>query len=294
MLQINPASTFPICRQIANHTDTGTYYVRGVIKDAINDSVLATVDLDDKGSQYFRYNWKVVYDNVMARGRYITIVTSVYTDSGYTTKSENYGDEINTYVVQERWDAAKMQSMGGGQSYSGITASDVRKVIKKELENIKFPEVEEIKFPKQKEYEANFKDITKGLTDIKALVGTLPAQNNDLRPIVSRLDELVDEVQMKPVTKETDIKPLLKSIKEAQQERSNNVKNSSNSLITLEKKILKDISEMIETTVNETIPNIIQNEMKNAQFSVPLSLGQPQMEEKKANISKLKSKFGIK
>ena len=102
MLQINPASTFPICRQIANHTDTGTYYVRGVIKDAINDSVLATVDLDDKGSQYFRYNWKVVYDNVMARGRYITIVTSVYTDSGYTTKSENYGDEINTYLLRKQ------------------------------------------------------------------------------------------------------------------------------------------------------------------------------------------------
>ena len=294
MLNLNPAETFPIVRVLANHTDSTTYYCRGVIKDAVNDTVLATVDLTEQSTRYFRYNWKVVWDNVMARGRYLTITTSVYTDSGYTTKSENYGDEINTYVVQERWDAAKMQSMGGGGSYSGITASDVRKVIKKELENIKFPESKDIKFPKQKEYEANFKDITKGLTDIKALVGTLPAKNSDLSPLVDRLDEIIEDIQAKPVTRETDVKPLLKAIKEAQKERSNNTKNSSNSIVTLEKKILKDISEMIETTVKETIPNIIQNEMKNAQFSVPLSLGQPQMEEKKSNINKLKSKFGIK
>jgi len=293
-MQLSPNENYPIFHGIINHLDTGTYYVRTVIYDA-DYNLLATVDLEDQGSQNFLKMWKVPYDNVFQKGKFILLVTSTYTDSSYTTKSENYGDEFQTHLVQERWNLATNASLGGGSSsYSGITASDVRKVIKKELENIKFPEVEEIKFPKQKEYEANFKDITKGLTDIKALVGTLPAQNNDLRPIVSRLDELVDEVQMKPVTKETDIKPLLKSIKEAQQERSNNVKNSSNSLITLEKKILKDISEMIETTVNETIPNIIQNEMKNAQFSVPLSLGQPQMEEKKANISKLKSKFGIK
>ena len=292
-MQLSPNENYPIFHGIINHLDTDTYYVRTVIYDT-GYNVLDTVDLEDKGNQNFLKMWKVPYDNVFQRGRFILLVTSTYTDSGYTTKSENYGDEFETHLIQERWDMSKISSVGGGGGYNGITTKDVKKVIKKELENIKFPKVKDVKFPKQKEYEANFKDITKGLTDIKALVGTLPAQNNDLRPIVSRLDELVDEVQMKPVTKETDIKPLLKSIKEAQQERSNNVKNSSNSLITLEKKILKDISEMIETTVNETIPNIIQNEMKNAQFSVPLSLGQPQMEEKKANISKLKSKFGIK
>ncbi len=62
----------------------------------------------------------------------------------------------------------------------------------------------------------------------------------------------------------------------------------------MEKKLLSEILKIVETAVQETIPNIIQNEMKNAQFSVPLSLGQPQMEEKKSNINKLKSKFGIK
>jgi len=288
-MQLSPNENYPIFHGIINHLDTDTYYVQTVIYDA-DYNLLATVDLEDQGSQNFLKIWKVPYDSIFQRGKFILLVTSTYTDSGYTTKSENYGDEFQTHLVQERWDMSKISSVGGG----GITTKDVEKVIKKEIDKLKFPKAKDVKFPKQTEYGTNFSDITKELDKIKTLVGTLPAQNNDLRPIVSRLDELVDEVQMKPVTKETDIKPLLKSIKEAQQERSNNVKNSSNSLITLEKKILKDISEMIETTVNETIPNIIQNEMKNAQFSVPLSLGQPQMEEKKANISKLKSKFGIK
>jgi len=64
-----------------------------------------------------------------------------------------------------------------------------------------------------------FKDITKGLTDIKALVGSLPTQNSNLSPLVDRLDNIVDEIQSKPVTRETDVKPMLKAIKEAQKER---------------------------------------------------------------------------
>ena len=294
-MQLSPNENYPIFHGIINHLDTGTYYVRTVIYDA-DYNLLATVDLEDQGSQNFLKMWKVPYDNVFQKGKFILLVTSTYTDNLYTTKSENYGDEFQTHLVQERWNLATNASLGGGggSSYSGITASDVRKVIKKELENIKFPEVKEIKFPKQKEYEDSFNNITRNLTDIKALVGSLPTQNSNLSPLVDRLDNIVDEIQSKPVTRETDVKPMLKAIKEAQKERSDNVKNSSNSIVTLEKKILKDISEMIETTVNETIPNIIQKEMKNAQFSVPLSLGQPQMEEKKANINKLKSKFGIK
>ena len=284
MLQINPASTFPICRQIANHTDTGTYYVRGVIKDAINDSVLATVDLDDKGSQYFRYNWKVVYDNVMARGRYITIVTSVYTDSGYTTKSENYGDEINTYVVQERWDSSKLTAFGSS-SYSGITASDVRKVIKKELENIKFPEVKEIKFPKQKEYEDSFNNITRNLTDIKALVDGLPTQNNDLRPLIGKLDTLSKALNNRPKFEKTDLKQIDKSVKQLQE--------------VLPKTVLKDVNTTIGDFTKK-INKIIKDVMEDTTFKLNIDTSgkvnvvDSEKSVKNTKISQLKSKYGIK
>jgi len=266
-----------------------------VIKDAVNDTILETVDLDNKGSYYYRTNWKCVWDNTMARGRYITITTSVYTTNSYTTKSPNYGDELQIYVVQERWDAAKMQSMGGGQSYSGITASDVRKVIKKELENIKFPKVKDIKFPKQKEYEANFNDITKELDKIRTLVGTLPAQNNDLRPVISRLDELVDEVQMKPVTKETNLKPILKLLDKHHKDKSNSkeIKGVSNILDGIKSRLNKVEKELLKN-VADKMTEIVKDEIDKLNITIPANLLSKGEDEKKSNINKLKSKYGIK
>ena len=275
MLQINPASTFPITRIITNHLETDTLYVRAVIKDAVNDTILETVDLDDKGSYYYRTNWKVVWDNVMARGRYITITTSVYTTNSYTTKSPNYGDELQIYVVQERWDSSKI--IGGG--YNGITTKDVKKVIKKELENIKFPKAKDIKFPKQTEYEANFKDITKELDKIRTLVGTLPAQNNDLSPVISRLNELSKDVKTKPVTPITDLKPILKIIKEIRGESVENKKEANKLLNILEKKLTTAIDEITKTAVKKTVPDIIQREVK--------------IKERKSNLNKLKVKYGL-
>lgn len=294
MQTLNPSETFPICRQLRNHLETDTLYVRAVIKNAINDTVLATVDLDDKGSYYFRYNWKVVWDNTMARGRYITITVSIYSDSGYTTKHQSYGDEIDTYLVQERWDAAKMQSMGGGGNYNGITAKDVRKVITEEIKKIKFPKQEklkEIKFPKQIEYIRNFDEMYEELQDIKARVGSLPAQNNDLSPLLSKLDALSKELKTKPVTPITDLKPIKEMLSDLNSDRKIN------------KKELKDILTKLEKSLTETLNKAIPNAMSKANYTIPLkNLTMTQPEEKKEEkpkedilrINKLKSKFGIK
>ena len=295
-MQLSPNENYPIFHEIINHLDTGTYYVRTVIYDA-DYNLLATVDLEDQGSQNFLKMWKVPYDNVFQKGKFILLVTSTYTDSSYTTKSENYGDEFQTHLVQERWNLATNASLGGGSSsYSGITASDVRKVIKKELENIKFPEVEEIKFPKQKEYEANFKDITKGLTDIKTLVGTLPTQNSNLSPLIDRLDDIIEDIQAKPVTRETDIKPILKVIKEAQSERAGNSKETAKILDKVDSKLSmveKELVKVIKKEISDILPTAIKETMKKANFSIPMNMGNEE-DDKKSSINKLKSKYGIK
>jgi len=247
---------------------------------------LATVDLEDQGSQNFLKMWKVPYDNVFQKGKFILLVTSTYTDSGYTTKSENYGDEFQTHLVQERWNLATNASLGGGgSSYSGITASDVRKVIKKEIENIKFPEAKEIKFPKQKEYEANFKDITKGLTDIKTLVGTLPAQNNDLSPLIGKLDTLSKALNNRPKFEKTDLKQIDKSVKQLQE--------------VLPKTVLKDVNTTIGDFTKK-INKIIKDVMEDTTFKLNIDTSgkvnvvDSEKSVKNTKISQLKSKYGIK
>jgi len=65
-MQLSPNENYPIFHGIINHLDTGTYYVRTVIYDA-DYNLLATVDLEDQGSQNFLKMWKVPYDNVFQK-----------------------------------------------------------------------------------------------------------------------------------------------------------------------------------------------------------------------------------
>ena len=80
-LTLQPQASFTLVRQIANHTDSSTYYVRAVIRNAYTDELISTLDLTDRGSQRFSKNWQVPADP-SGEGFYLSIVTSVYTDSG--------------------------------------------------------------------------------------------------------------------------------------------------------------------------------------------------------------------
>jgi len=125
MFTLNQGELFPIVRGLPDHLDASTYYVRAIIKRADTDEVLATVNLVDKGDRYFVYNYTVPNDP-SGVGFYISITTSIYTDSGYTTKSENYGDEFATYLVAFRPATAQMLGGGGG---SDISYEKIRKIV---------------------------------------------------------------------------------------------------------------------------------------------------------------------
>lgn len=101
MIQLHPKETFTIVRQLEDHTDSGTYYVQAVIRNSKTDALISTVNLDSKGSRRFTKNYIVPADP-SGEGLWISILTSVYTDSGYTTKSGNYADKMESYLVQAR------------------------------------------------------------------------------------------------------------------------------------------------------------------------------------------------
>src|SRR5258707_3851150 len=101
-MQLEPLEDFTIARGLEDHTDSTTYYVRAVVRDAKTDALLATVNLTDQGDAHrFSKKWQIPADQT-GQGYYLLITTSVYTDSGYTTKSSNYGDKDETYLVMRR------------------------------------------------------------------------------------------------------------------------------------------------------------------------------------------------
>jgi len=112
MLQLNPKETFVIARGISDPSDSSTYYVQAVIRNAKTDALLDTVNLTDRTGGRFSKVWEVPADT-SGLGFYITITTRVYTDSGYSVLSD-YMQETATYLVQERVNAFLGSGGGGG------------------------------------------------------------------------------------------------------------------------------------------------------------------------------------
>jgi len=127
-MQLNPLEQFTIVRQLDWAGDPSTYYVQAVIYNVQNNSVIATVNLANQGNQKFTGVWQVL-GNPGMMGFYISIVTTVYTDSAYTQVSQQYSTTERTYLVQQRYVPA-LGPNGGGMD---IDYKAIRKLIQEEL-----------------------------------------------------------------------------------------------------------------------------------------------------------------
>lgn len=97
--------------------------MRAEIRNAKTDALIERVNLTDMGSRRFRQNWQVT-TVIPEGGLWISVMSAVYTDSGYTTPSDAYSQEIDTYLVEPR----RTGHFGGGGG--GISRKDLREVLR--------------------------------------------------------------------------------------------------------------------------------------------------------------------
>lgn len=202
MLQLNPQETFVIVRGLEDHTDSGTYYVRAVIRNAKTDAIIDTVNLSNKGDGHrFSAEWQVAADP-NGLGTYIVITTSVFSDSGYTTKSANYGDVYDTYLIQER----PNQFLGGG----GGPDIDYKKIQHLIDEAIgKLPKPEKITFPK-----TNLQPVIAGLESLSEQIKAIDIPENekiDFTVVLAKIQQVKQAIDDKEIPK-TDLSPVLDAI----------------------------------------------------------------------------------
>lgn len=244
---IQPQLDFPIIRQITNHLDTDTLYVRAVIRDA-DGTLIENVNLTDKGSQRFQKKWHAVADT-SGQGKYVSIVTSVYSDSGYSNKSENYGDEENTYLIFDR----VMPAMRGG---GGVDARTVRRIIEEEIQKIPQPEKVDLgAIPKPEKVQLRWEEVLRGLTEIKEALGNVPTDTVNLSPVVSRLNDVAQLIETKPVTPETDLAPVLDVLGDSKEE--NRVDNND----------MKDFLRGVEDTLGDKIVEAVKDTIGKTNFT---------------------------
>ena len=242
---LQPQVEFPIVRQIGNHLDSTTYYVRAVVRNAAG-ATIDTVDLDAKGDQRYQTSWRVPADP-SGQGAYISIVTSVYTDAGYTTKSPDYSDEENTYLIFDR----VMPAMRGG---GGIDARTVRRIMQEELG--KLPEPEKIEFPEIEIPEVRFDSVLSAIADLRVSLAPKPQTPVNLTPVIQAIDRLMDAIERKEVTPPTDISPLLERLSTMDENDDLTRQELVIILNQLEDRIAKELPDKIATMLKDTTFNI--------------------------------------
>lgn len=240
MITLQPQKAFTVVRQIANHLDSGTYYVQAKIRDAYTDELLATVDMPLASAQRYRGAWQVCADP-SGEGRYVSIVTSVYTDAGFTTKSENYGDEETTYLVQDR----VLVGRGGG----GLGMSDVRRIMREELEKLPKPEAFDYsRIPEPKDMQDRTDEILAAIKENKPEKAEMP----DLEPIRQDIAAVKEAIEQKPVTEPTDLTPILTALQDKNETDGLDFSEVKESLAGIEGSIVSKVEETIKQAIAET------------------------------------------
>jgi hypothetical protein len=238
-----PGRNFTVVRQIANHLDSTSYYVQAVIRNAYTDEILATLDLTDKGAQRHTGDWRIPQDP-LGLGFYVSIVTSVYTDSGHTTKSDNYGDEENTYLVAE----LNTNRTGGG--YVGPDMADIRRIFQEEV--AKIPPVVIPPFPEIPKPEMRWDDVLRSVEDARNDIKAIPPF--DVSPILDGFRELSQKIDEKPVTPETNLEPVLSKLSEKEEtddtdheELKSMLDDTVAQIKKYTEKVLEDVKEAMKT-----------------------------------------------
>jgi len=202
MISLQPREQFTIVRQLGDHTDPTTYYVQAVIRDSISGDIIDTVRLTNKGNGRFTKLWEVPSD-VSGLGFYIDIETTVYDDSGYTSKASAYTVENEQYLVFDRI----MKQGGGGSGGADVDYKKIQKMIDAIVK--KFPEMKE----------ADFKPIMEAIEGVKKSVEEIEipeAEKLDHTPVIKAIIDghtaILKKIDEKEVTPETDLSPIMDAI----------------------------------------------------------------------------------
>ena len=248
-MELRGGNKFIIIRQLADPSDTDTYYVRAVISKSSDGSAIKTVDLADGGDQRFSYNWTVPYQ---ADEFQIDIKTTVYTDSGYTVKSNRYTIESRDYIIRH-----KVLGGGGG----GGSSIDYKKI--KEI-------MLDIEIPKYDKALATMSDILlraleinrRATIDKEVPLTDLSGLEKEIKAVKKHIDNVkVPAPDMKPFIDEfktvknslVDEKNAFKGLKQALSKLLDNAKSFYIDDVNDIKKSIKSLSDNFKKELSKIL-----------------------------------------
>lgn len=275
MIQLQPKEWLYIVRTLEDHTDSNTYYVQAIIRKSKDGTVLDTVNLSEESTHRFTGDWQIPEDS-SNEGFLVDITTSVYTDSGYTTKSSNYGDDNSQYLVQQRWNSF-FGSGGGIESGGGytLTGKEVRDVVKKELKKV------------LKVKETDLSPLAKEIKQLKKEIGYIgnikipEPEKIDLMPILNDIKRIEKEIKRsvdkKPVTPATDLVPVINKL-------DGDIKRLEGEFIRVTKVFIANMDKLANDSVKRNDSTLKNIEDKFLTSTPAIKLQVPKDKDSKQNI----------
>lgn len=258
-IQIQPQQNFAIVRQLPDPSDSTTYYVRAVIRNAMTDTLIATVNLTDEGERRFIAVWKAIAD-ISGQGTLISIRTSVYTDAAYSVISTTYTQEIETYLVLERFNpnvivSALGPALGGGGA--DIDYKKIKEIFKDVLKEKIDPILKMLNDIEAEQGDDNevIRQIRTAIVlatkDIKSAIPEPQEKEEvDLLPVINEvkasLSTILKAIDNKEVTESSDLSPVLDAIKKVEDAQSPSIEAIDNM-----QKVFGDFSDAIKEKLPE-------------------------------------------
>ncbi len=211
-MQIEPGYTIPLVYQLADPSDSATYYVRAVVRGSFSGSTITSVNLTQGSNGRFTGSFLSPKDPT-GQGFFIDVTIQVYTDSGYSVLAPGYQRETNIYLVRKA-----QQSWGGGGSVD-VDYDKIEKLLKKHkadayddslilesvnklieiMKAVEFPEMPEMPEPKEVDLTPVLSHIDKHTKAITSHVSKevkgieFPEQKEvNTQPIIDLLNEVLD------------------------------------------------------------------------------------------------------
>lgn len=192
-MQIEPQNTIPLIYQITDPSDSTIYYIRAVVYDSLTREVLSTQNLVSRGSGLWTSTALAPADST-GLGRHIHVIIKVYTDSGYTTLSDNYNQQIDKYLVKT---SNRFGGGSGGGSGQDIDYNKIGKLVETIIAN---------KIATIKSEPIDLSNITSTLNKIIESIDAIkipePTKPLDLSSIIEGLKDLKSTITQKIDDKE--------------------------------------------------------------------------------------------
>jgi hypothetical protein len=270
--QISPGENYDVFYFIRNHTDATTYYVQAKVYDVKTGDLLDTFALTQSAT-----NARLFIKTVQApgdpvgQGRNIVAIATVYTDSGYTTKSSDYEEQEQYYLVKDI-----QRVFGGGGTDYRLVREIVQEEVKKGLEGL--PKPPEFKVPDAPDM--SFVDALFGtLGALTREINRIPKEAADLQPLTDQITELSKMVAARPQFERTDLSALTEAAQTVETQLRDvreDLASAPAELIRAIDGALRNIEKQLTATLTTTIDQGIQSKEFSFHVQPPKPEAQPQ------------------